>query len=178
MGLGIRVATPLRVEKGDGSHSARQRHDARLRRAARTAQRSAATRPIGATTAARIDGQHVGMTIFCHPDNFRPSWFHARDYGFLAANPFGRAAFRKGEPSKVVVKPGEKLRLRYGILIHAERPRANARSRRRVPRLPATCQRSKLMRLARLRNELSRAARCAVLAAAFLGLCSTASSSA
>ena len=67
-----------------------------------------------------VDGQHVGMTVFCHPDNFRPSWFHARDYGFLAANAFGRAAFHKGEPSKVVVKPGESLRLRYGILIHAE----------------------------------------------------------
>jgi len=67
-----------------------------------------------------VDGKHVGMTIFCHPDNFRPSWFHARDYGFLAANPFGRAAFKKGEPSKIVVKPGESLRLRYGILIHSE----------------------------------------------------------
>ena len=59
------------------------------------------------------------MTIFCHPENFRPSWFHARDYGLLAANPFGRAAFNKGEPSKVVVKPGESLRLRYGMLVHA-----------------------------------------------------------
>jgi hypothetical protein len=44
---------------------------------------------------------------------------HARDYGFIAANPFGRKAFRKGELSKVVVKPGESLRLRYGILLHA-----------------------------------------------------------
>jgi hypothetical protein len=70
------------------------------------------------------------MTVFCHPDNFRPSWFHARDYGFLAANAFGRAAFKKGEPSKVVVKPGEELRLRYGVLIHAsdadERPDLSA----------------------------------------------------
>ena len=64
-------------------------------------------------------GQRVGMTIFCHPDNFRPSWFHARDYGLLEANPFGRQAFGKGEKSSVVVKPGEKLRLRYGVLIHS-----------------------------------------------------------
>jgi hypothetical protein len=59
------------------------------------------------------------MTLFCHPSNFRPSWFHARDRGLLVANPFGRAAFHKGEPSKVVVKPGDKLQLRYGVLIHA-----------------------------------------------------------
>ena len=44
---------------------------------------------------------------------------HARDYGFLAANPFGRSAFGKGEKSKVVVEPGEPLRLRYGLLLHS-----------------------------------------------------------
>jgi hypothetical protein len=66
-----------------------------------------------------IAGGRVGMTIFCHPENFRPSWFHARDYGLLVANPFGREAFGKGEKSSVVVQPGEKLRLRYGILIHS-----------------------------------------------------------
>ena len=80
-----------------------------------------------------VDGKHVGMTIFCHPDNFRPSWFHARDYGFLAANAFGRAAFEKGEPSKVVVKPGETFRLRYGILVHADDDGKTARSR--TPRI-------------------------------------------
>jgi hypothetical protein len=59
------------------------------------------------------------MTILCHPENFRPSWFHARDYGLLEANPFGRQSFGKGAASKVIVKPGEKLRLRYGILVHS-----------------------------------------------------------
>jgi hypothetical protein len=67
-------------------------------------------------------GQHVGMTILCHPENFRPSWFHARDSGLLVANPFGRRAFGRGGASKVVVKPGEKLRLRFGVLIHSHPP--------------------------------------------------------
>ena len=58
------------------------------------------------------------MTLMCHPKNFRPSWMHARDYGFIAANPFGRKAFTGREPSRVVVAPGEKVRLRYGVLIH------------------------------------------------------------
>lgn len=66
----------------------------------------------------QVNGEPTGIAILCHPGNFRPSWFHARDYGLLAANPFGRAAFGKGEPSKLVVPAGESLRLRYGILIH------------------------------------------------------------
>jgi hypothetical protein len=66
-----------------------------------------------------LDGQRVGMTLFCHPENFRPSWFHARDYGFMAANPFGREAFGKGAKSSVLVEPGEELRLRYGIFVHS-----------------------------------------------------------
>ena len=52
------------------------------------------------------------------PGNFRACWFHARDYGFLAANPFGRRAFTRGKASRVVVKRGRKFRLRYGVLIH------------------------------------------------------------
>ena len=118
MGLGIRVATPLRVEVSEPS----------LPPPTGTMTDSEGRKngaQIGGNTAdwcdysGTLDGQHVGMTVFCHPENFRPSWFHARDYGFLAANAFGRAAFKKGEPSKVVVKPGEELRLRFGILIHA-----------------------------------------------------------
>ena len=39
-------------------------------------------------------------------------------YGFLALNPFGRNAFTKQEPSRVIVKPGESFQLRYGVLVH------------------------------------------------------------
>jgi len=119
MGLGIRVATPMRVEKGDGTlpSGTGTIADAKGRRnGAEVGGNSADWCDYSGT----VDGKHVGMTIFCHPDNFRPSWFHARDYGFVAANAFGRAAFKKGEPSKVVVKPGETFRLRYGILVHAD----------------------------------------------------------
>lgn len=54
-----------------------------------------------------------------HPDNFRPSWFHNRDYGLMVANPFGRKSMNQGEPSRVVVKSGERLRLRFGVLLHS-----------------------------------------------------------
>ena len=66
-----------------------------------------------------LERQRAGIAVFCHPGNFRPCWLHARDYGMLAVNAFGRAAFGKGATSHVVVKPGEQLRLRYGILVHA-----------------------------------------------------------
>jgi hypothetical protein len=33
------------------------------------------------------------------------------------ANPFGRDAFTQGEKSKVVVRKGQSLRLRFGILV-------------------------------------------------------------
>jgi len=125
MGLGIRVATPMRVEKGDGSLPAgtgTMTDSEGRKNGAQIGGNSAEWCDYSGT----VDGKHVGMTIFCHPDNFRPSWFHARDYGFLAANAFGRAAFKKGEPSKVVVQPGEEFRLRYGILIRADAPGSDA----------------------------------------------------
>ena len=63
-------------------------------------------------------GKDGGVMLMPDPRNFRRSWFHARDYGLLVANPFGRQAFTKGEPSQVVVKKGETLTMRYGVLIH------------------------------------------------------------
>jgi hypothetical protein len=122
MGLGIRVATPLRVaaKRPDnlpaGSGTMR---DSEGRKNEKEVHGNAAE---WCDYSGTIDGKHAGMTIFCHPDNFRPSWFHARDYGLLEANPFGRHAFRKGDVSKVMVKPGESLRLRYGVLLHSESP--------------------------------------------------------
>jgi len=37
----------------------------------------------------------------------------------MTANPFGRAVFDAGPPSKLTVQPGEPFRLGFGILIHA-----------------------------------------------------------
>jgi hypothetical protein len=121
MGLGIRVATPIRVEKGDGSIPPGDGTmlDAKGRV---NGEQIGGNASDWCDYSGTLDGQRAGITLMCHPNNFRPSWFHARDYGFLEANPFGRAAFRKGEKSKVVIQPGETLRLRYGILIHSGPP--------------------------------------------------------
>jgi hypothetical protein len=119
MGLGFRVATPIRAErKSEGSVPAGNGE-------IRDAQGRVNEQEIWGNAAdwcdytGQRDGQTVGLAILCHPKNFRPSWFHARDYGMLEANPFGRAAFGKGNASQAPVRPGETMRLRYGVFVHA-----------------------------------------------------------
>ncbi len=110
MGLGVRVATPLAVKNGKGEilNSRGQRNE----------------KNVWGQTAdwcdyrGELNGQRVGLLLMPDPANFRPCWFHARDYGFVAANPFGRKAFTRGEPSRVEIKPGESFRLRFGVLVH------------------------------------------------------------
>lgn len=119
MGIGFRVATPIRVESesagsvpaGNGKmidSEGRVNGDQIWGNAADWCDYSGT-----------LEDQRVGITLLCHPKNFRPSWFHARDYGLLEANPFGREAFGKGEKSRVPVQPGEEFRLRYGVFVHA-----------------------------------------------------------
>lgn len=109
MGLGIRVATPITEINGGKITDAADREGAK-----RIWSQSSAWCDYSGT----IDGQSMGMTILCHPNNFRPSWMHARNYGLIVANPFGRKAMGKGASSNVVVKKDETLRLRYAILVH------------------------------------------------------------
>jgi Methane oxygenase PmoA len=72
--------------------------------------------------AGTIDGRRAGVLLMPHPENFRRSWFHARDCGLLVANPFGRNAFTKEEKSKVVVRKGQSVRLRSGMLVWSGEP--------------------------------------------------------
>jgi hypothetical protein len=64
------------------------------------------------------DDKYIGMAVMPDPRNFRPSWYHARDYGLVAANPFGRASMKQGEKSAITVKKGENLRLKFGVLVY------------------------------------------------------------
>ena len=57
--------------------------------------------------------------IMPDPANFRPSWWHNRDYGVFVANPFGRGAMKQGEKSAVTIKSGEPFRLRFGVWLHS-----------------------------------------------------------
>lgn len=121
MGLGIRVATPLRVEKG-GPNPAPEGTGEIAADGGRRGSGEIWGQPAKwIDYRGSLDGQPAGMAIFCHPGNFRASRMHARDYGFVCANPFALAAFRAGEPSTVTVEPGESLRLRWAVLCHSGR---------------------------------------------------------
>ena len=67
------------------------------------------------------DKEMAGVTIFDHPSN-APACWHSRDYGLMAANPFGRAAHAKfpGVKDNNLVKlaKGDTLKLRYGLFTH------------------------------------------------------------
>lgn len=109
MGLGVRVATPLSELAGGDLEDAENR---------KTAKSIWSHSAKWCLYEGQVAEPTVGVAVFCHPDNFRGSWFHARDYGLLVANPFGRAAMRKGKPSEIVVPAGDSLRLRYGVLVY------------------------------------------------------------
>jgi hypothetical protein len=64
----------------------------------------------------------IGMTVMPDPANFRPCWYHTRDYGLIAANPFGRKGVAGGEKSEVLVKKDEKFHLGFGIAIYSAAP--------------------------------------------------------
>lgn len=110
MGLGVRLATPL-IEKNGG----------------------VITSSTGRTTASETWGQpaewcdysrtangiRVGARVIPDLANFRPSWWHNRDYGVFVANPFGRQAMKQGEASRVEVKKGETHRLGFAVVLYA-----------------------------------------------------------
>lgn len=67
-----------------------------------------------------VERTTMTVTIFDHPTNPRhPTWWHVRDYGLFAANPFGVHDFEKkaAGTGKLVVKAGETLTFRYRFFI-------------------------------------------------------------
>ena len=66
-----------------------------------------------------VNGVRAGVRVVPDPDNFRASWWHNRDYGLMVANPFGRAAMKRGERSVVAVKKGETVRLGISMVFSA-----------------------------------------------------------
>jgi hypothetical protein len=69
-----------------------------------------------------IGGSIYGIAIFDHPKNPRhPTWWHVRDYGLFAANPFGQHDF-ESLPDKaagnLTVKSGESITFRYRFYLH------------------------------------------------------------
>lgn len=68
-----------------------------------------------------IAGKQVGVAIFDHPHNPRhPTYWHVRDYGLFAANPFGIHDFEKKAKGagNLVIPAGRSLTFRYRFYMH------------------------------------------------------------
>ncbi|HMP81394.1 MAG TPA: PmoA family protein [Verrucomicrobiota bacterium] len=69
-----------------------------------------------------VDGKIVGIAIFDDPRNpHHPTWWMARDYGLLTANPFGQHDFEPGadrHAGQIIVPAGGSVTFRYRFLLH------------------------------------------------------------
>jgi len=70
-----------------------------------------------------VEGKTVGIAIFDNPANPRyPTWWHVRDYGLFAANPFGQHDFENLKNNKtagnLVVPAGQSVTFRYRVYMH------------------------------------------------------------
>jgi Family of unknown function (DUF6807) len=73
---------------------------------------------------APIQGKVLGIALLDHPGNLRhPTTWHAREYGLIAANPFGLHDFSKGKEPKnagdFILKAGQSQKWRYRLLLHS-----------------------------------------------------------
>ena len=69
----------------------------------------------------RVADEELGIAVFDHPGNLRaPTYWHARGYGLLAANPFGVRQFTRDrrQDGSYAIAAGSVLTLRYRVLIH------------------------------------------------------------
>ncbi len=116
MGLGLRVATPIRVKPYENrSRPGRILNEHGRRDEKETWGEQAAW----CDYAGWVDGTFVGITIMSDPGNIAACRWHTRNYGLMVANPFAELAFKKGPVNKTELASGEPFHLRFGILVHA-----------------------------------------------------------
>jgi hypothetical protein len=69
-----------------------------------------------------VDGKIIGCAIMDHPANPRhPTWWHVRDDGLFAANPFGQHDFEKAsnpQAGDLKIADGQSVTFRYRVLLH------------------------------------------------------------
>ena len=68
-----------------------------------------------------VNGKTVGVAMFDNPKNPQyPTWWHVRDYGLFAANPYGVHDFEKKPPGAgtYVIPAGKSVTYRYRVVFH------------------------------------------------------------
>jgi len=115
--FGVRVASSMEVKRGAGGQIVNA-----------TGQRDRdawGKRALWCDYTGIVEGEVVGIAIFDHPNNLRhPTYWHVRDYGLFAANPFGVHDFVPGTPKgegDYLLKKGETLTFRYRLWLHKGR---------------------------------------------------------
>ena len=116
MGLGVRMASPLRVKEGTGAITT----DRGAKNEAEAWGKSFHWIDYSGT----VNGRKVGVTVAPSPTNPRESWAHCRDYGVMTLNPFPRNPKDNArEPAtKTIVKRGEPFTLGYTVFVHSSAP--------------------------------------------------------
>ena len=112
----IRLAPSLKVDGGAGARGRLENADGAFDRAVwgRRSDWVLAEGP--------LDGRLVSIRLSCDSDNPRhPTWWHARTYGLVAANPFGRRSFEgaDAESGAMTVTPERPLRFRFQLDVDA-----------------------------------------------------------
>lgn len=67
-----------------------------------------------------VGSDHLGIAIMNHQDSFRyPSYWHVRDYGLFAANPFALSEFTQGAKNGThTMKSDESIHFLYRVMLH------------------------------------------------------------
>ncbi|HSV72531.1 MAG TPA: PmoA family protein [Chthonomonadales bacterium] len=67
-----------------------------------------------------VGSRQVGIAIMDHPNSFRhPTYWHVRDYGLFAANPFALAEYTRGaKDGSHLLREGQSLRFCYRVMVH------------------------------------------------------------
>jgi hypothetical protein len=110
--LAVRVATPLEGARGGTIENA----NGGRREAETWGKRSPWVDYSG-----RIGEETVGIALMDHPTGFRhPTWWHVRDYGLFAANPFGLSAFTNdpNQRGDYRLEPGHSIAFHYRVVLH------------------------------------------------------------
>jgi hypothetical protein len=120
--LGVRVNEGIRLMVGKGKD--RKRGTGRIVNANQVTDRKAwGQRAPWCDYSGTVGDTQIGVAIFDHPKNpSHPTWWHVRDYGLFAANPFGKHDFEKqaDQPhaGDITIPAGGELTLRYRIFFH------------------------------------------------------------
>jgi hypothetical protein len=115
--MAIRVAETMRLVRGK-----KEKGEGRIVQS--TGVRDGATwgkRATWCDYSGPVEGKTVGVAIFDHPSNpVHPTYWHVRDYGLFAANPFGIHDFDKkpAGAGDITIPAGQSLTWKYRFYLH------------------------------------------------------------